>query len=159
MPTKSKKPSKSLKLPKPSEAALLKLLDIQWQDHFQTRSQTWKALEITALIAVALVGLDWKIDNRLVTLVVAGLLAIVALFGMQITVRHRNNVEVMKFKIIKSVGEELGLVDSKLELPNPIRWWYVFLFWKSNTSLFILRMQFVILLFAIGYLVFRLLDM
>lgn len=150
MPTKPKKPS---------EAALLKLLDIQWQDHFQTRSQTWKALEITALIAVALVGLDWKIDNRLVTLVVAGLLAIVALFGMQITVRHRNNVEVMKFKIIKSVGEELGLVDSKLELPNPIRWWYVFLFWKSNTSLFILRMQFVILLFAIGYLVFRLLDM
>ena len=149
MPTKSKKPS---------EAALLKLLDIQWQDHFQTRSQTWKALEITALIAVGLVGLDWKIDNPHVTVVAACLLAIVALFGMQITLRHRNRVEVMKFNIIKSVGEELGLVDSKLELPKPIHWWYVFLFWKSNTSLFILRMQFVILLFAIGYLVFRLLG-
>jgi hypothetical protein len=149
MATKSKKPT---------EAALLKLLDIQWQDHFQTRSQTWKALEITALIAVALVGLDWKIDNWLVTVVGACLLAIVALFGMQITIRHRNRVEVMKFNIIKSVGEELGLVDSKLELPKPIQWWYVFLFWKSNTSLFILRMQFVILLFAIGYLVLRLLG-
>jgi len=149
MPTKSKRPS---------EAALLKLLDIQWQDHFQTRSQTWKALEITSLIAVALVGIDWKIDNPSVTIVVAFLLATVALFGMQITLRHRNSVEVTKFKIIKSVGEDLALVDSKLELPKSIHWWDVFLFWKSNTSLFILRMQFVLLLFAIGYLVFRLIG-
>ncbi len=137
---------------KPSEAALLKLLDIQWQDHFQTRVQTWKALEITALIAVALVGLDWKIKIPIVTIVVACLLAIVALFGMQITIRHRNIVEIRKFTIIKSLGEKLRLIDSKLELPKPIHWWDVFLFWKSNTSLFILRMQFVILLFALGYL-------
>ena len=140
---------------KPGEATLLKLLDIQWQDHFQTRSQTWKALEITAIIAVALVGLDWQISNRLVTVVAAFLLSTVALFGMQITLRHRNVVEIRKFNIIKSVGEELALVDSNLELPQPIHWWDVFLFWKSNTSLFILRMQFVILLFAIGYLVLR----
>jgi hypothetical protein len=143
---------------KPSEAALLKLLDIQWQDHFQTRSQTWKALEITALVAVALVGLGWQIDNQLVTIVVASLLAIVALFGMQITLRHCNTVEIMKFTIIKSVGEELGFVDSKPKLPEPIHWWDVFLFWKSKTSLFILRMQFVILLFAIGYLALWLLG-
>jgi hypothetical protein len=146
------------KIKKPSEASLLKLLDIQWQDHFQTRNQTWKALEIAALLAVALVGADWKINNQQVTMVVAFLLATVALFGMQITLRHRNRVEVMKFNIIKSVGEDLGLVDSKLELPKSIHWWDVFLFWKSNTSLFILRMQFVILIFSIGYLVLRLLG-
>lgn len=143
---------------KPTEAALLKLLDIQWQDHFQTRVQTWKALEITALIAIVLVGLDWQIDNRLVTVAVASLLAIVALFGMQITLRHRNKVEITNFTIIQSVSKELALVNSKLELPKPLHWWDVFLFWKSNTSLFILRMQFVILLFAIGYLSLRLLG-
>jgi hypothetical protein len=141
---------------KPKEEALLKQLEIQWNDHFQTRVQTWKALEITALIAVALVGIDWKINNQLVTIVVALLLAIVALFGMQITIRHRNRVEVTKFKIITSLEKKLGFVDIKLELPKNIHWWDVFLFWKSNTSLFILRMQFVILVFAIGYLVLRL---
>jgi hypothetical protein len=139
---------------KPSEAALLKLFEIQWQDHFQTRSQTWKALEIAAIIAVALVGLDWQIDNPLVTSVVSFLLAAVALFGMQITIRHRNAVEIMKFNIINSVGKELGFGEA--EVPKPIRWWDVFLVWKSNTSLFILRMQFVILVFALGYLVLRL---
>ncbi len=143
---------------KPTEAALMKLLDIQWQDHFQTRSQTWKALEITALISIALVGLDWQIDNRLVTVAAASLLAIVSLFGMQITLRHRNKAEITNFIIIQSVSKELALDDSKLELPKPIRWWDIFLFWKSNTSLFILRMQFVILLFAIFYLLLRLLG-
>ena len=43
---------------------LLKQYEIQWQDHFQTRSQTWKGLEISVILAVALVGLDWKIDHR-----------------------------------------------------------------------------------------------
>ncbi len=137
---------------KPTEEAMLKLLEIQWQDHFHTRSQTWKALEITVLIAIVLVGLDWKIDNRLVTILVASLLAIVAMFGMQITLRHRNNSEITSFTIIQSVSKELALLDSRLELPKPIYWWDVFLFWKSNTPLFILRMHFVILLFAIGYL-------
>jgi hypothetical protein len=144
---------------KPTEQALLKVLDIQWQDHFQTRSQTWKALEITAIIAVALVGLDWRIGNRLVTIVVASLLAMVALSGMQITLRHRNEVEITKFKIIKSVEEQLAIVDPSIKLLGHIHWWDVFLFWKSNTSLFILRMQFVILLFAVGYLVLRLLGL
>ena len=146
------------RIKKPSETALIKLLEIQWQDHFQTRRQTWEALRILALIAVALVGVDWKINRPIVTIVSAFLLSTVALFGMQITIRHRNRVEVMKFNIIKSIGEELGLLDSKLELPKPIHWWYVFLFWKSNTSLFILRMQFVILIFAISYLIIRLLG-
>ena len=140
---------------KPQDEALLKQLEIQWNDHFQTRGQTWKALEISALIAVALVWIDWKINNQLVTLGVALLLAIVALFGMQITLRHRNRVEITKFEIITSLEKSLGFTDIKLDLPKSIRWWDVFLFWKSNTPLFILRMQFVILVFSIGYLVLR----
>jgi hypothetical protein len=142
---------------KATEEALLKQLDLQWQDHFQTRSQTWKALEVSALVAVALVGLEWQIGGQ-VTIVVACLLVLVALFGMQITLRHRNMVEITKFRRITAIEKQLKIDDPTLGLPRPMRWWHVFLVWKSSTSLFILRMQFVILLFAIGYLAVQILG-
>jgi hypothetical protein len=146
---------------KASEEALLKVLDTQWQDHFQTRSQTWKALEVTALLAVALVGLDWQIGvkSRWVTIVAAGLLALMALFGMQITLRHRNEVEITKFKRITAIENELEVGDPSLKLPQPMHWWHVFLIRKSHTALFILRMQFAIFLFGVAYLVMRLLGL
>ena len=140
-----------------SEATLVKLLDIQWQDHFQTRSQTWKALEITAVLAIALVGLDWQADNRIVTIGAATLLFIVAQFGILITLRHRT-VEIKKFKIITSLEKQLGVANENLFLPKTINWFSIFLVWKSNTPLFILRMHFIIQLFAIGYCILRLLP-
>jgi len=142
---------------KPTEKALLKMLDVQWQDHFQTRNQTWKALEVMAIVAVALVGLDWQVSDYRVTIGTAFLLALVAVFGMLITFHHRNNVEITKFKVIRSTEEQLNIADPDFKPPRPIRLWDIFFLWKSNTSLFILRMQFVILLFAVGYLVLRLL--
>jgi len=51
----------------PTEAALLKMLEMQWQDHFQTRVQTWKSLEIATPMIVALVALDWGLKNALAT--------------------------------------------------------------------------------------------
>jgi hypothetical protein len=143
---------------KPTEEVLLKMLDIQWQDHFQTRSQTWKALEITAVLAVALVGLDWRLDKPVVTIASASLLILVAQFGIQITLRHRR-VEETKFRIIVSIEQQLGIADPGFKQPRSISWWSIFLFWRSNTSLFILRMFFVIQLFSIGYLVLRSLDL
>jgi hypothetical protein len=140
----------------PSEETLRKLLDIQWQDHIQTRAQTWKALEITAILAVALVGLDWRIDNQVVTICAAVLLFIVAQFGILITIRHRA-VEVTKFRRIASIEKQLGVADESLKLPQQINWFTIFQFWKSNTSLFILRMHFIIQVFAIGYCILRLL--
>lgn len=137
---------------------LLKLLEIQWQDHIQTRNQTWKGLEISTLLAVALVGLDWQIDKPAVTCVASILLALVALFGMQITIRHRNSVEVKKFEIINDLERQLGL-NSDHVLPGKIKWWFVFLINRSNTSLFILRMQFVLLVFSVCYLSVRLFGM
>jgi len=137
---------------------LLKLLEIQWQDHIQTRNQTWKGLEISTLLTVALVGLDWQIDQPAVTCVASVLLALVALFGMQITIRHRNNVEVKKFEIINDLERQLGLKSDHV-LPGKIKWWFVFLINRSNTSLFILRMQFILLLFAVCYLSVRLSGM
>ncbi len=138
-----------------SNENLIQLMGFQWQDHIQTRSQTWKALEIAALFAVALVGLDWQVDKPLVTYFSAGLLFIVAQFGASITIRHRNSVEINKFKIIRELGVELGTNDAKLPLPDEIRWYHIFKVWKSNTSLFLLRMHFILQLFAIGMVVNR----
>ncbi len=143
---------------KPTEAALLKLLEIQWQDHFQTRNQTWKALEITILIAIVLVVLDRQFSRLFITAIVTSLLVVISLLGMQITLRHRNKSEITNFIIIQSVSKKLEIMDAKLELPKPIYWWDIFLFWKANTPLFILRIYFVILLFAIIYFLLRFLS-
>ena len=95
---------------KPNHEALLKMYEIQWQDHIQTRNQTWKGLEICVLLAVALVGLDWQVgkSHPLISCVASFLLILVALFGMQITIRHRNSVEVNKFKTINELEKQLG---------------------------------------------------
>lgn len=37
---------------------IIQLIQIQWQDHFQTRTQTWKSLEIAAILSIALIGMD-----------------------------------------------------------------------------------------------------
>lgn len=144
----------------PTEAALLKMLEVQWQDHFQTRTQTWKGLEIAAIVAVAVVGVDWRLDNPRVTVVAAGLLAVVALCGIGITLKHRE-VERLKFSIINKVEERLGLAPlvPQPKLPKPLSVWSIFSVRQSNNPLFILRMHFVILLFALGYGAFRILDL
>jgi hypothetical protein len=84
---------------------LLKCLELEWQDHFQTRIQTWRTLEIVAAIAVGLVGIDWQIGNRFATSAAALLLIAAAGFGVLITRRHRK-VEREKFEniICGSVG-------------------------------------------------------
>jgi hypothetical protein len=142
----------------PSEETLIKLLDIQWQDHFQTRAQTWKTLEITALLAVALVGFDWRTNNTAATAAVAALLFLVAQFGVSVTLRHRS-VEVAKFKKISELEAALGVGDDRFDLPQPNTWWSIFKVWRSNTSLFILRMHFLVQLFSIGYFVSSLLQL
>lgn len=141
---------------KPSEETLRKMLEIQWQDHFQTRTQTWKTLEITSVLAIALVGFDWQSQNSIATIGIALLLFLVAQFGVLITLKHRG-VEITKFKKIAELERELGVADENLKLPLPINWWSIFLYRKSNTPLFILRMHFALQLFAIGYCVMVLL--
>lgn len=153
MTSNCEKPSEKL-----TEETLLKALDIQWQDHFQTRSQTWKALEITAILTVALVGLDWRLDNPIATIAAAFLLIGAAQFGIQVTLHHRE-VQRTKWRIIASLEEQLGIADPNLKPPRPISWRSIFGFRRSNTPLFILRVHFVIQLFAIGYIVLCLLDL
>ncbi len=142
----------------PSEEVLLKCLEIEWQDHFQTRSQTWRTLEVEAALAVGLVGIDWRLANIFATSATALLLIIAAFSGALITLHHRK-VERGKFQNIIEIEQQLHLPESGLfknaKLPEPIRWFDVLNPRKSSTPLFILRMHIILLLFGAIYLVFR----
>ena len=138
---------------------LLKIFETEWQDHFQTRMQTWKALEIAALLTVAIVGIQWKSTYPLVGIVSSILLAFVSLFGMQITLRHRNSVEVTKFTTITEIEKHLKFEATGLGVPKRISVLDIIRFWKSHTSLFLLRMQGIIFLLAIVMLVLSIVNM
>ncbi|CAG0985376.1 hypothetical protein ANRL3_02417 [Anaerolineae bacterium] len=142
---------------KPSEDTLRKVIEMEWLDHFQTRAQTWKGLEITAILAVALVGVDWRVGDPVVTIGAAILLLIVAQFGIQITIKHRT-VEKRAFRVIIEYMKELGITNPDFKEPELLNWLDIFRFRKSPTSLFIMRLYFVIQLFALGYLTIRLLK-
>ncbi len=147
-----------LDVSKMDKAGLLKLFETEWQDHFQTRSQTWRALEIAALLTVAIVGIQWKATHPLVGVISSVLLIGVSLFGMQITFRHRNSVEVTKFSVITEIEKHLNFEASGLGIPKPISVIDIIRFWKANTSLFLLRMQGIILLLGIVMLVFSIIN-
>jgi hypothetical protein len=147
----------------PSEASLLKFMEMEWQDHFQTRVQTWRMIEIEALLAIALVGIDWQLDSILVTSCMATLLIILAFLGGRLTIHHRNSVEVRKITHIISIEKRLGMLTPDLfgdvTPPARIEGWRDAISMRSNTSLYILRLHMIIMAFAVLYLISRLLQL
>jgi hypothetical protein len=139
---------------------LLACLAHEWTDHIQTRVQTWKTLEIEAVLAVGLVSVDVKLQNRASTAAAAVLLMIAAAFGALITVRHRS-VEIGKFTAIIRIEQELGVIGpgnifDGVAVPGPIKLTDVLRVRLSNTALFILRMHLLIFAFGVIYGVSRL---
>jgi hypothetical protein len=133
---------------------VLKILELEWQDHIQTRQQTWQALQIAAILTAALVGIQWSSNHAVVGLIAAVLVIGVSIFGIQITMRHRNSTEVRKFTIIIAAEKRLGLRSEGLTVPRPVSFCDILAFWRSNTSLFLLRMQGIIHLIGWLMLVF-----
>ena len=146
----------------PGDEALVKAMELEWQDHFQTRGQTWRTLQIESALAVGLVGVDLRFAAIGATLPLAALVILAAFFGCLITMRHRNDTEIRKFTYILNIERKLGLLSSDLladaQVPKPIRWFDIVLLPKANTSLFILRMHVTIILFALILSVFRLVE-
>jgi hypothetical protein len=138
-----------------NRAVLVAVLENEWQDHFNTRKQTWKTLDIDAVLVVALIGISWQLHNNVATSLVAALLMLTAFFGACITIHHRD-VEVRKLTHIRDIEDELGvmkfLIDTKI--PYPIKWYKVFQLNHFSTSSFILLTHYVILLFGFIYLIF-----
>lgn len=149
----------TLRLPgeQDDKETLLKVLEMEWQDHFQTRAQTWKALEVAAILTVALVGLDLRVGDLAITIAAAILLIFVAFFGIAITVRHRNVTEIKIFNLISLIEKKLGVINPDFDnSPQSIRPWSLLRLWESNVPLFIVRMYLIIIFFADGLLAYRL---
>jgi len=134
-------------------------MDQAWRDHQHTRDQTWRALQIGFLISAGIIGINWKTQSIIVAIIAGILVLFAALSGIQITLRHRNNVEFTKFQHILNCEKALGLLRNDLisnaGLPSRISFWDSFRPKKGNTAIFILRMHVAILLFAILFLIWR----
>ena len=144
----------------PTDETLLRCLDMEWQDHFQTRAQTWKALEIEGGLAAALLGVNLLVESRTPAILGACLLIAAAWFGAQITYRHRE-VERHKFAHIIEIEKLLGMtgpgrVFHDVRLPSRIYWYDPFLPWRTSTPLFILRMHVILLVIGVLVLAFAL---
>jgi hypothetical protein len=126
-------------------------MQLAWQDHHHARNQTWEALKLEALLAIALIGIDVsRIVSPAIPYIGSTLLFLLATSGLMITLHHRE-LERRKFRHIMHCEEALGLrkyIDG-VGMPAPIYIWDIFLFWKSNTILFIMRMHFTILVIAV----------
>lgn len=147
-------------MPTADPESIRKAMDEAWGDHHNTRDQTWKALQTEFLIVAGVVGANWQVQSPLVTVVAAVFICFVVLCGIQITLRHRNKVEIRKFTHILNCEEALGLhqdhLISGVELPLRISICDAFNLYKGNTSLFILRMHLAIMGFALFVLVYKL---
>jgi hypothetical protein len=141
---------------KPSEGALTTALECTWQNHFQTREQSWKTLQINALLVIGFVGADIKIDNLWVTICLGFMVIIVALSGLSIAIHHRIGQR-GRYKQIMNLEKQLGLLNeniiSDVKLPKKFKVWHIFNPLESNTPLFMMRIHVIIIIFSIVYLI------
>ena len=92
----------------PSNEDVSQYLQIQWQDHFHMRDQTWKVLQYSILFFLGVVGLAIKgVDSYIL---IFGYIAVslTALSGAIIALHHRRRQD-EKFEIIRKFEEHLGL--------------------------------------------------
>lgn len=162
---------------KPSEESLLKAMEMAWKDHHHARDQTWKTVQMVAVLAAGLLTVDLQYRTIFATLPSAILVGIAAIVGIGITWNHRK-LERRKFIHLKNCEELLGLhrddviplrggdgwevgkskevIDGAVSVPNLYSIWDIFrIITKHNTSLFILRTHIAIFLFALVVVIMR----
>jgi hypothetical protein len=142
----------------PDRETLRRALDVEWQDHFQTRRQTWKTLEVAALLLIAFVLADSRLTDVWFVAVLGALVAGVSLAGIAVSLHHRKT-QVRKFTHIDRLEESLGLHKSGLlddvHPPSPNRWVDCLDPSRINTPLFVLRAHVAIFLFVAVYALAR----
>jgi hypothetical protein len=135
-------------------------MELAWQDHHHARDQTWRALQLEAALAAGLVGVDWQIQNAVATIAAGILVVIATIFGMLISLHHRK-VEIRKFTHIVNCEEALGLHREDLlppelcKIPREISFGDAFRPSVNNTATFILRAHIALMLFAVIFVVAR----
>ena len=93
---------------KPTIDSLRMAMEFAWHDHHYARDQTWRTVQMVAVLAAGLVTVDFAHQNILATSL-AGILVIVAgAFSVGITWNHRT-LEIRKFVHPMNCEELLGL--------------------------------------------------
>jgi hypothetical protein len=97
---------------KEKQNVVLKDLEMQWNDHFHMRNQTWRTVTNSALLFLGVIGLEIKgIDDLYIVLAYLAVV-VTTVFGILVTVHHRKR-EKEKFCIIKLYEEMLGTYEVK----------------------------------------------
>ena len=71
-------------------------MDQAWRDHHHARDQTWKAVQIEAVLAAGIVGVDFQLGNVGATIAAGVLVIIAAIFGITRQVVRRCYVAARK---------------------------------------------------------------
>jgi hypothetical protein len=127
-------------------------MDEAWRDHHHARDQTWKAVQMEAVLAAGLVTLDVQFHSVVATTLMGVLVVLSTLSGILISLHHRG-VERRKFEHILNCEEALGLhgpnLISGVKLPDKLRLRDAFIPSVNNTVVFIIRLHLAILFFAL----------
>jgi len=92
----------------------LKDLELQWQDHFHMRDQTWKTITNSSLILVALVGMEIKNIDPFIMILTSLALLLSSVFGFAVAVHHRLRQN-EKFDYINKYEKLLKLQDPDIK--------------------------------------------
>jgi hypothetical protein len=161
----------------PTDESVRLALQMAWNDYRHARDQTWKTVEIVAVLGAGLVTVDAQFKNVFATLL-AGLLVIVAsAFGVLISIAQRKAerrkwIHITNFemflgldqtdlipvanKYLKDAALTPDIQDAQISIPPRFKFWDAFNPKVQNTAMFILRMHLAIILFVLVVVGFRL---
>jgi hypothetical protein len=138
--------------PSPQPESIRQAMDEAWRDHHHARDQTWKAVQMEAVLAAGLVTLDVQFHSVVATTLMGVLVVLSAVSGILISFHHRS-VERRKFEHILNCEKALGLhgpnLISGVKLPDKLRLRDAFIPSVGNTVVFIIRLHLAILFFAL----------
>jgi hypothetical protein len=83
-------------------------MDQAWRDHHHARDQTWKAVQMVAVLLVGLITIEFKYHNLIATSI-AGLIVIVATISAILIANNHRKLERRKFIHIMNCESYLKL--------------------------------------------------
>ncbi len=161
---------------KPNSESVKAAMDMAWRDHHHARDQTWRVLQIEAILGAGLVTVDAQFQSLWATMS-AGVLVILAAFSGMLISWHHRKLERRKFIHIMNCEEWLGLrrddliplaaddlqqdtrpcrvKDGTVTVPRRMRPWDIVNPRVQNTAVFIMRMHFAIASFGALMVIIR----
>lgn len=140
------------------DEALRTQLQIEWQDHFQTRTQSWRTVQISGALVLGMVGADIKFNAIWVTTIIGVLLTLTSLSSVAVTLRHWR-IQIGIFRRIHRIEDKLGLLHSNSlgegHPPGIYSAFDVFNPKRTYVPIFIIRIHIVITLFTVFYISMR----